>query len=278
MKHPPTTRPRSPAATPRPTPRSDQEGAHSAAGRALAVLQAVSAADGAVSAVELFPDLGIPKPTIHRLMLLLESLGFLEREPGSKRFIAGQALTRMAVDTLINSPERAIRHSILQALVDEVQETCNVTMLAGSEIVYVDRVEAHWPLRYHLQLGSRVPIHCSASGRLFLSFMPARKRQAILGAVPLKSFTARTVTDPVQIEAMLKQVRATQISLDNEEFMDGLIGLAVPVFDRRGRICATVSMHAPSLRCTPEHALGFVPPLKRAAQAIGRTLAPAGAD
>lgn len=276
MKPPSTTSPRARAAAARATAPAEQDGAHSAAGRALAVLQSVSASDGAVSAVELFPDLGIPKPTIHRLMLLLESLGFLEREPGSKRFIAGRELTRMAVDTLINSPQRAIRHSILQALVDEVQETCNVTMLAGSEIVYVDRVEAHWPLRYHLQSGSRVPMHCSASGRLFLSFMPARKRRAILGAVPLKSFTARTVTDPVQIEAMLKQVRATQISLDNEEFMDGLIGLAVPVFDRRGRICATVSMHAPSLRCSPEHALSFVPPLKRAAQAIGKTLAASG--
>lgn len=244
----------------------------SAAGRAMAILQTVSATDSAISAAELFPALGIPKPTIHRLMLLLEELAFLEREPGSKRFIAGAALTRMAIDTLIFSPNRSIRHGILQALVDEVQETCNVTMLAGNEVVYVDRVEAHWPLRYHLQQGSRVPMHCSASGRLFLSFMPARKRHALLSSHSLKRYTQNTIVDPILIEKGLKAVRASGISLDVEEFMEGLIGVAVPVFDGQNRICATVSMHAPTVRCSPEKALTYARKLKRAALAIGATL------
>jgi DNA-binding IclR family transcriptional regulator len=278
MKQEKTPLKRSRAPASQPAPGGDEAAAHSAAGRALAVLQLVGATDGAVSAVDLYPALKFPKPTIHRLMLQLEALGFLEREPGSKRFIAGQALTRMSVTTLINSPARGIRHAILQSVVDEVQETCNITTLAGSEIVYIDRVEAHWPLRYHLQPGSRVPIHCSASGRLFLSFMPARKRRLLLGAVPLKSYTSKTVTDPVRIDALLKQVRADEVSLDFEEFMDGLVGIAVPVFDRRGRICATVSMHAPSLRCSAEHALAVVPALKRAAQAITRNLAEIAGD
>lgn len=273
MKQEKTPIKRSRPSAPQTAASGDQASAQSAAGRALAVLQLVSAKDGAVSAVDLYPALKIPKPTIHRLMLQMESLGFLEREPCSKRFIAGHALTRMAVETMINSPARAIRHSILQSLVDEVQETCNITMLAGSEIVYIDRVEAHWPLRYHLQPGSRVPIHCSASGRLFMSFMPARKRRLLLGAVPLKSYTSKTVTDPERIESLLKQVRADEVSLDFEEFMDGLVGIAVPVFDRLGRICATVSMHAPSVRCSAADALEVVPALKRAAQAITRSLA-----
>jgi len=244
----------------------------SVARRALAILQAISATDIPLSAVDLFPMLGFPKPTIHRLMLQLEELGFLGREPGSKRFIAGPALTQMAIDTLIFSPKRAVRHAILQALVDEVQETCNVTTLSGTEIVYIDRVEAHWPLRYHMQVGSRVPIHCSASGRLFLSFMPARKRHALLAAIPLNKYTSSTIVDPDQIEKGLKAIRSTQTSVDDEEFMQGLIGVAVPVFDSLGRICATVSMHAPSLRCSVEKALAFAPALKRAASAIGATL------
>ncbi|MGE0801051.1 MAG: IclR family transcriptional regulator [Lautropia sp.] len=261
------------------TPQAAQKDAgpgSTAAGRALAVLKAVSATDGAVSAVDLYSKVGFPKPTIHRMMLLLEELGFLEREPGSKRFITGPALAQLAVETLINSPQRAIRHSILQSLVDEVQETCNITMLSGSEVVYVDRVESNWPLRGHMQPGSRVPMHCSASGKLFLSFMPALKRRRLLNAAPLRKFTEKTVTDPSAIEETLKLIRSSGASLDIEEFMKGLIGLAVPVFDPKGRICATVSMHVPTIRCTPDQALAMAPALKRAAVAVGKTIGVSG--
>lgn len=253
--------------------REDEDGpTHSAAARALAILRAVSASESPVSAVELHPRLGLPKPTIHRLMLLLENLGFLEREPGSKRFITGPAQAEMALETFINSPQRTIRHAILQSLVDEVQETCNITVLSGSEVIYVDRVESHWPLRSHMQPGSRVPLHCGASGKLFLSFMPAQKRRRLLSAAPLRKYTENTVIDPTLIEKELKRVRTAETGLDAEEFLKGLIGVAVPVFDAHKRMCATVSLHVPTVRCTSEQALAYVPALKRAAIAVGRTL------
>lgn len=246
--------------------------ANSAAARALAILMAVSASEDSVSAVDLLPKLKFPKATVHRLMLLLESLGFLQREPGSKRFMVGPLQMAMALETLINSPQRAIRHAILRSLVDEVQETCNVAMLAGSEIVYVDRVESHWPLRSHFHPGSRVPLHCGASGKLFLSLMPAQKRRRLLNAAPLKKFTEKTVIDPNEIEKELKLIRQSRIGLDREEFLQGLIGVAVPVFDRRDRMCATVSMHVPTVRLNAEQALSYVPAMKRAAVAIAKTL------
>jgi IclR family acetate operon transcriptional repressor len=244
----------------------------SAAARALAILEAVSRSNEPVSAVDLGPRLGLPKATVHRQMLLLEEINFLQREPGTRRFIAGERLGQMSLETLINTPKKAERHAVLQALVDEVQETCNVTVLVGNEIVYIGRVECHWPLRTHFHIGSRVPIHCGASGKLFLSLMPAAKRRRLLRAAALKRYTEKTVLDPDIIERELKHIRSTKVGIDVEEFVHGLIGLAVPVFDRRGRICATLSMHAPTLRVTAESVLDFVPALRRAAVAISATL------
>ena len=100
---------------------------NSASARSLAILAAVSASQGSVSSVELSEQLGLSNATVHRLMQLLERLGYLQREPGSKRFIVGQRQTEVAITTLINSPQHAARHRILRALVDEVQETCNIT-------------------------------------------------------------------------------------------------------------------------------------------------------
>lgn len=248
--------------------------AGSAAARALTILEMVARADEPVASADLAPKLGLPKATAHRLAALLEHLGFLQREPGTKRFIVGPKLTMMALDALIHSPRRGERHAILRALVEEVGETCNVTMLDGDAVVYLDRVESHWPLRTHFQPGSRVPIHCGASGKLFLSLMPARKRRSLLTAAPLKRYTEKTVVDPDKIEEELKRVRAGRVGLDVEEFLPGLIGLAVPVFDFQNRMCATVSMHAPTARLNVEQVLACVPALRHAADAVARTLDP----
>jgi IclR family transcriptional regulator, acetate operon repressor len=244
----------------------------SAAARALAILETVSRSNEPVSAVDLGPRLGLPRATVHRQMLLLEQINFLQREPGTKRFIAGERLEQMSLEALINTPKKSERHAVLQGLVDEVQETCNVTVLVGNEIVYIDRVECHWPLRTHFHIGSRVPIHCGASGKLFLSLMPAARRRRLLRAAALKRYTEKTVLDPDIIERELKRIRSTKVGIDVEEFVHGLIGLAVPVFDRRGRMCATLSMHAPTLRVTAESVLDFVPALRRAAAAVSATL------
>ena len=243
-------------------------GAAQPAARMLAILEAVAAFDGPVGAIDLAERLELPRATVHRLAVALERLGYLCREPGSKRFIVGYRQQRLALDTLIHSSVRGARHAILQALVDEVGETCNVTVLDGNEVVYIDRVESDWPLRTHLQPGSRIPIHCGASGMMFLSAMPAARRRRILTAAPLRRYTSKTILEPDEIEQRLRGIRAAGVAIESEEFMQGLIGVAVPVHDSRGRVCATVSMHAPTARFTIEQVLQRVPLLQDAARAV----------
>jgi DNA-binding IclR family transcriptional regulator len=93
-------------------------------------------------------------------------------------------------------------------------------------------------------------------------------------AAPLRRYTERTVVDPKLIARQLKQIRTTKVGLDNQEFMPGLIGIAVPVFDSRGRVWATVSMHAPTVRWTIDRVLKLVPHLTAAANRVARTLSP----
>lgn len=240
--------------------------------RLLTVLEAVAGFEEPVAAADIVPKVGLPKPTVHRLCTVLERLGFLQREPGSKRFVVGYRQEQLALNSLINSANRAARHAVLESLAKEVGETVNITVLDGNWVVYIDRVESHWPLRTHLQVGSRVPLHCGASGLLFLSLMPAAKRRKLLTAAPLEKYTEKTITDPDAIEARLKTIRRTRIGIEAEEFMRGLIGLAVPVYDARGRICATVSMHAPTARFNVNEVLALAPVLQRSADAISKLL------
>lgn len=240
-------------------------------GRAISIVEVIAASDKPLAAADIAGKLGLSNATTHRLATVLERLDCLQRQPGTRRFVAGPRLEAIALEILMHSTRRGERHAILQALVGEIEETCNITVLDGNEVVYIDRVESHWPLRTHLRPGSRIPIHCGASGKLFLSLMPARRRRRLLRAAPLKKYTPKTVIDPELIEEELKSVRAKKFGLDVEEFLPGLIGLAVPVFDSARRICATVAVHAPTARHTVEQVLTQIPALRRTAAAIERT-------
>ena len=263
--------PRFPA---RPVPASPEVSSPGA--RLLAVLEAVAGCDEPVAAADIVPKVGLPKPTVHRLCTVLQDLGFLQREPGSKRFVVGYRQEQLALNSLINSSNRGARHAILEALAKEVGETVNITVLDGNRIVYIDRVESHWPLRTNLQPGSRVPLHCGASGLLFLSLMPAARRRRLLTAAPLEPYTENTITDLARLDARLKEIRRTRVGIEVEEFMRGLIGVAVPVHDAAGQICATVSLHAPTPRFTAAQALALAPVLQRSADAVSRLLVRSG--
>src|SRR3546814_7940826 len=94
------------------------------------------------------------------------SSDLLKREPGGRRLIEGDRLVQLALKVLEAAAKRAPRHAILKSLSDAVGETCNLGVLAGHEMVYLDRVEAQWPLGLRFEPGSRVPLHCTAIGKM----------------------------------------------------------------------------------------------------------------
>lgn len=255
---------------------SIQDGS-SASLRAFAVIETIVRADRPVSLTEVMAEVTLPKPTVYRILTLLEHAGLLLHEPDGKRYTVGPRLARLGVDVLMNSSVRGSRHAILQRLVDQLGETCNFTMLDGSEVIYLDRVETASPLRMNLQPGSRVPLHCTASGKLFLAMLPHRQREKLLDHLPLARHTENTITERVRLEQALTRIRRDRVSTDNEEYLTGLVCVAVPVMGRDGRPCASVAVHAPVARMPLERALEHLPTLRRAAEALTATLSHDGA-
>jgi DNA-binding IclR family transcriptional regulator len=159
---------------------------------------------------------------------------------------------------------------VLRHLVAEVGESCNLTALSGSEVVYLDRVETAAPLRFYLRPGSRVPVHCSASGKVFLSQMTASQRQRLLAHAPLEAHTPKTLTRMDQLEPEIKQIKRQGFALDQEEFLPGLLCVAMLVPCASGRSNLCVAIQAPIMRLPADKALQLLPPLKRAAEALSR--------
>ena len=157
----------------------------------------------------------------------------------------------------------------------DLGETVNLTMLDGSAVVYLARVETEWPLRMPLQPGSHVPLHCTASGKLLLALLPAARRRRIVDELALPRFTDHTITDRRALDAELASIRRDDLSTDNEEYLAGLVCVAVPVAASDGRNVACVAVHAPVARMPLDRALTHVPALRDAAAALGATFGPA---
>ncbi len=241
--------------------------------KALTILEGIVGEKKPVAIGELATTLGLPKPTAHRIAVSLERENFLQREPGSRRFIAGPRLFNLAVAAMEASVIQAPRHAILQALSDELGETCNLGIISGSEVIYLDRVEAQWPLGLVLRPGSRVALHCTSIGKLLLSHLPRKQRWQLISATPLHAHTTNSLIAPETLEAELQQIRRQGFAIDNEEFLTGVVCAAVPVIGRSRRCCAGIAVSAPAARMGVEKARSHIPALQRAADRLTKTFA-----
>ncbi|HXG28356.1 MAG TPA: IclR family transcriptional regulator [Nevskiales bacterium] len=236
--------------------------------RLFALLEVIAEKDQLVSLQGLVEETGLPKPTLHRMLQQLEAAGMLQRDGDGRHYSTGVRLHRLAENLLLNNTVHGARHIVLRQLVEEVGESCNITAFSGSEVLYLDRVETAAPLRFYLHPGSRVPAHCSASGKLFLAQMTPAQRRRLLAHAPLERYTQNTLTDLAQLEAEIERVRAAGYSIDDEEFLPGLLCIAVLVPSPSGRSNMGIAIQGPIIRMTREKALQYLPALRRAADAL----------
>lgn len=251
---------------------AEPAGPSSSAARSLAVLAVVAKASRPISLAELAEQLGLPKATAHRICEQLVAGGHLARDFAERSFMAGPSLQRLAYDTLNHGTTRGLRHEVLAELVTGIGETCNFTTLDGVGVLYLDRVEAPWPLRLTLDVGSHVPLHCTASGKLFLALQPPVERDALIARIALPRMTAQTITSAKALRAECEAIATAGFSCDREEFVVGLIAIAVPVRDEFGAVRAAIAVHAPVARLSLRGAVAKLPALKAAAARMSRLI------
>jgi DNA-binding IclR family transcriptional regulator len=175
------------------------------------------------------------------------------------------------MEVIMNSALSRERHAVLQSLVATIGETCNLTALAGSDVVYLDRVETSWQLKMSFAAGSHVPLHATSSGKLLLSLLPRTQRERMLALLPLQGYTPHTIIDREALRSELAETRRRRIGINRAEHVRGLIGVAVPVMLGPQRACAAIALQAPEGRMTLDEMLAFTPLLQDAAHTIAAT-------
>ena len=174
--------------------------------------------------------------------------GLLQRQFYKKGLRPSRRLREIASGLLEGSRFHIARHQILSEVAERVNETVNHAVPEENGMVYKDRVETNWPFRIQLPVGTHVPFHSTASGKTFLAFLPANVRKVTIENIALGYQTDNTITDKQHLRDELKKVRKQGFAIDNEELIDGMVALAVPVLDDKQRFCASLSFHGPTQR------------------------------
>lgn len=223
-----------------------------------------------MSATEINDALQLPKATAHRLCTELELRGYLLKQINGKSYVPGNRLCDVAVGVLANSRFSATRHAILTSLSEKVGETCNIAYPDGLYMAYSDRVETQAPLRLQFSIGMRVPLYCTASGKLYLSTLPKNRRKAIVAKLKLEARSKNTITNRNELLGQLEMIHRDEVSVDNQELYDDVIAIAVPIKDKQGRFYSSLAIQAPTTRVSVDDREKYVPLLREAANDLAR--------
>jgi DNA-binding IclR family transcriptional regulator len=187
--------------------------------------------------------LGLPKSSAHRLLSTLTRRGLLERDERG-RYSPGIGLVALGLGVQQREPVVAAARPVLELEAQWLGETVFLTAARVGAVVVLDKVEGTGFLRAAPQIGSAVPLHATAVGKLYLSHAP---KAVALGGAPLEAFTPSTVTSPVSLAAELERVRRQGYAENRDEWIPGLSAVAAPVV-AAGRMVAAVAVATSSPR------------------------------
>src|SRR5918911_1247257 len=219
--------------------------------RAIGILEVVAAADR-LSLSEIARRADLPTSTVHRLLATLQRRGLVAHEADSGAWTVGVELFRMGASYLRIRKLPELGRPVVREVLREVDETVNVSMLDGHELVCVAQAESHAAVRAFFRIGRRLPLHASAAGKAILTAASERRREELLAHIVLERFTARTRTTRQALDADLAETAARGWALDDEEHTPGMRCASAPILNEWKEAVGALSIPAPSVRMPPE--------------------------
>ena len=244
-------------------------------GKGLAVIRAFGEGYAALTLSEVAERTGLTRAGARRYLLTLEELGYASQD--GRHFRLTPKVLSLGYAYLSSMPLWSFAEPILERLVEDLNETCSLSVLDDTEIVYVLRIPVHRILAAGVTVGSRLPAYCNSMGRILLGSLNDAQLASYFARVEPKALTTRTITDRAKLKRIIAADREKGWSWVSGEMQEHIAGLSVPVLDPRGRVVAAVnaSINRPDVAEKATIAK-LLPRLKRAAQQMGASIAITG--
>lgn len=203
---------------------------------------------------------GLTKSAAQRFAFTLEAMGYLRKDPRSKRYSLTPKTVEFGYRYLLVNPLIERANPYLLELSRITGETVNCSEPDGVDMVYIARFATHLHATVHMPVGRRLPMYCTASGRVLLSLLPTEQARTMLESAPRPRFTPDTVTDIEALMELLAQAIEQGYADSYAEFYRGDYNIAVPVIDAHGQPVAAINISAPSARWSKERLIAELVP------------------
>lgn len=220
--------------------------------RALSILEALANGNRkGLGVTRLAQKTGLHKSTVHRLIGTLLSKGYIEKDLESDNYKLGMKILLLGSAILDNMDLRTIARPYIQKLLNITKETVHLSVLDKYEAVYIDKFESpDSRIRLNSQIGKRVPLHCTAVGKILLLGYGGEELQEYVERKGLNKFTKNTITTLEELNRELATVATNGYAIDDVEFEEGIRCVAAPIYDRTGNIIAALSVSGPVINVT----------------------------
>jgi IclR family transcriptional regulator, KDG regulon repressor len=239
--------------------------------KAMQVLQLVCEASEPPTLEQLVRRAALPKTTVFRYLRTLATMRFVEHDPEADRYRPGIGLWWLSH---VSSPYETLRQACrphMKRLRQRFNETVNLGVLSGGEVLYLDVVESERSLRMQSTVGATDPLHSTALGKVFLAFRPASQLNALLPQT-LQRMTKDTIVDRAALIEQLDIIRTTGYAMEVGENEEGSYCIAAPICDNRNVAIAALSLSAPVSRLDESVRQTICASIMSACAEIGRML------
>lgn len=222
--------------------------------RALSLLELLAGETSTISLSELSHKANLKMATVHRLLTTLMSRGFVEQDNLTLRYRLGIKIFEIGNAALIVNDLRSIARPFLKQLSEQVNETINLAVLDGIEVVYIDQLESTNMVivKMFARVGSRGPAYCTGTGKVLLAGLTVDELRKRFSGVEFVKFTEYTITDIDRLIETLLTIKKQGYALDFSERDPGVICIAAPIYNYEGRVQAAISVSTPAQRISEE--------------------------
>ena len=239
--------------------------------RAFAIVRHVADQRKAVSAAEIAKALSLPLPTAHRLIGNLEDRGLLQKALGTKRYVVGNQLVTLSATVIGAAFRTARRHAVLRAVAEEIGEQCEIGVVRDNVVAYVDSVRVSEPQGLQFNPGEAAPLHCTSTGKIYMSRLPERIRAKLCRALPLTKFTETTIVDVHALMKVLEETRQRGWARQTKSTSRGW-GAPSPILSPDRELIACLGVSVPVARESFAELDRFIAPLQKAAALLSETI------
>jgi IclR family KDG regulon transcriptional repressor len=235
--------------------------------RALDILLCFTRDEPTRSLTQIAETVRMSKTTVHRLLATLENKRFITRDQVTGFYRLGLRFIEMASLVLQDVELHRWAQPYLHKLSTQFGETVDLSILDGSDVIYLDVVESPQRLKLAAAVGQRLPAFCTASGKALLAFLPEDQIRKILG----ENLTRYTDCTPVSISDILSELRVTAergYAVSEQEYERDINAVAAPIFDADHHPIASIAIVGPSFRLTKDRLPELGESIRRMTQLI----------